>query len=308
MLDTLQKFMIESSLVRGELVEISDTWQQIQARRDYPPAVRTMLGEMLSAAALLSANLKFNGSIIMQIHGDGPVQLLVVECDSSLRVRAMAKLRENAVVTEDATLQQLVNQQGNGRFAITLDPNDKLPGQQAYQGIVALDGDTVATVIENYMMRSEQLDTRLWLAADANVARGLLLQKLPSDGGIDLKLADDSDTWNRAVMLASTMQNSELLETDIMTLMQRLYWEETLRVFEPRHPSFHCGCSREKVGDMLKMLGKEEVDDALTELGLLAVNCEFCGQDYSFDRVDCVQLFATETLAVAIQPPGEQQH
>lgn len=308
MSDTLQKFMIESSLVRGELVEISDTWQQIQMRRDYPPAVRTMLGEMLSAAALLSANLKFNGSIIMQIHGDGPVQLLVVECDSTLRVRAMAKLREGAEVSDDATLQQLVNQQGNGRFAITLDPNDKLPGQQAYQGIVALDGDTVATVIENYMMRSEQLDTRLWLAANGNVARGLLLQKLPSDGGIDLKLADDGDTWNRAVMLASTMQNSELLETDIMTLMQRLYWEETLRVFEPRHPSFHCGCSREKVGDMLKMLGKAEVDDALAELGLLAVNCEFCGQDYSFDKVDCVQLFATETLAVAIQPPGEQQH
>ncbi len=308
MSDTLQKFMIESSLVRGELVEISDTWQQIQARREYPPAVRTMLGEMLSAAALLSANLKFNGSIIMQIHGDGPVQLLVVECDSSLRVRAMAKLREGAEVTDDATLQELVNQQGNGRFAITLDPNDKLPGQQAYQGIVALDGDTVATVIENYMMRSEQLDTRLWLAANGNVARGLLLQKLPSDGGIDLKLADDGDTWNRAVMLASTMQNSELLETDIMTLMQRLYWEETLRVFEPRHPSFHCGCSREKVGNMLKMLGKEEVDDALEELGQLAVNCEFCGQDYSFDKVDCVQLFATETLAEAIQPPGEQQH
>lgn len=308
MSDTLQKFMIENSLVRGELVEISHTWQQIQARRDYPPAVRTMLGEMLSAAALLSANLKFNGSIIMQIHGDGPVQLLVVECDSTLRVRAMAKLREDAVVADDATLQQLVNQQGNGRFAITLDPNDKLPGQQAYQGIVALDGNSVATVIENYMMRSEQLDTRLWLAADGNVARGLLLQKLPSDGGIDLKLADDGDTWNRAVMLASTMQNSELLETDIMTLMQRLYWEETLRVFEPRHPIFHCGCSREKVGNMLKMLGKEEVDDALAELGQLAVNCEFCGQDYSFDKVDCVQLFATETLAVAIQPPGEQQH
>ncbi len=308
MSDTLQKFMIESSLVRGELVEISDTWQQIQARREYPPAVRTMLGEMLSAAALLSANLKFNGSIIMQIHGDGPVQLLVVECDSTLRVRAMAKLREAAVVADDATLQQLVNQQGNGRFAITLDPNDKLPGQQAYQGIVALDGDSVASVIENYMMRSEQLDTRLWLAADGNVARGLLLQKLPSDGGIDLKLVDDGDTWNRAVMLASTMQNSELLETDIMTLMQRLYWEETLRVFEPRHPSFHCGCSREKVGNMLKMLGKEEVDDALEELGQLAVNCEFCGQDYSFDKVDCVQLFATETLAEAIQPPGEQQH
>jgi molecular chaperone Hsp33 len=306
--DTLQKFMIESSLVRGELVELSDTWQQIQTRRDYPPAVRTMLGEMLSAAALLSANLKFNGSIIMQIHGDGPVQLLVVECDSTLRLRAMAKLRDGAVVADDATLLQMVNVQGNGRFAITLDPNDKLPGQQAYQGIVALDGDSVSGVIENYMMRSEQLDTRLWLAADGNVARGLLLQKLPSDGGINLHVADDADTWNRAVMLASTLQNSELLETDIMTLMQRLYWEETLRVFEPRHPSFHCGCSREKVGNMLKMLGKEEIDEALEELGQLAVNCEFCGQDYSFDRVDCVQLFATEPLAVAIQPPGEQQH
>lgn len=306
--DTLQKFMIESSLVRGELVELSDTWQQIQARSGYPPAVRTMLGEMLSAAALLSANLKFNGSIIMQIHGDGPVQLLVVECDSTLRLRAMAKLRDGAVVADDATLLQMVNVQGNGRFAITLDPNDKLPGQQAYQGIVALDGDSVSGVIENYMMRSEQLDTRLWLAADGNVARGLLLQKLPSDGGINLHVADDADTWNRAVMLASTLQNSELLETDIMTLMQRLYWEETLRVFEPRHPSFHCGCSREKVGNMLKMLGKEEIDEALEELGQLAVNCEFCGQDYSFDRVDCVQLFATETLAVATQPPGEQQH
>ena len=308
MADTLQKFMFDNSLVRGELVEISDTWRLIQERRAYPAAVRTMLGEMLSAAALLSANLKFNGSIIMQIHGDGPVQLLVVECDAALRLRAMAKLKEDAVVSDDATLQQLVNLQGQGRFAITLDPNDKLPGQQAYQGIVALDGDSVAEVIENYMMRSEQLDTRMWLAADAHVSRGLLLQKLPSEGGTELHVTDDGDTWNRSVMLASTLDNSELLSTDIMTLLQRLYWEETVRVFEPRHPQFHCACSREKVGNMLKMLGREEVDSALEELGQLAVSCEFCGQDYRFDKVDCVQLFAAESLAVAVQPAGEQQH
>jgi molecular chaperone Hsp33 len=308
MADTLQKFMIDQSLVRGELVEITDTWQQIQSRRQYPRAVKTMLGEMLSAAALLSANLKFNGAIILQIHGDGPVQLLVVECDADLKLRAMAKLREDATVEDDATLQQLVNLHGEGRFAITLDPNDKMPGQQAYQGIVALDGDSVATVIENYMLRSEQLDTRLWLAADDTVSRGLLLQKLPAEGGTDVPVADDNDTWDRSVMLASTLSQNELLSTDIMTLLQRLYWEETIRVFEPRHPVFQCSCSRERVGNMLKMLGQEEIDSALEELGQLAVDCEFCGQHYGFDKVDCTQLFATEPIAVAIQAPRQVQH
>ena len=308
MADTLQKFMIDQSLVRGELVEITDTWQQIQSRRQYPRAVKTMLGEMLSAAALLSANLKFNGAIILQIHGDGPVQLLVVECDADLKLRAMAKLREDATVEDDATLQQLVNLHGEGRFAITLDPNDKMPGQQAYQGIVALDGDSVATVIENYMLRSEQLDTRLWLAADDTVSRGLLLQKLPAEGGTDVPVADDNDTWDRSVMLASTLSQNELLSTDIMTLLQRLYWEETIRVFEPRHPVFQCSCSRERVGNMLKMLGQAEIDSALEELGQLAVDCEFCGQHYDFDKVDCTQLFAAEPIAVAIQPPRQVQH
>ena len=305
--DTLQKFMIDNSLVRGELVELSDTWRHVQEKSAYPAPVRNMLGELLSAVALLSANLKFNGSIIMQIHGDGPVALLVVECDAALRLRGMAKLREEAVIDDSATLQQLVNLHGQGRFAITLDPSDKMPGQQAYQGIVALDGDSVATIIENYMMRSEQLDTRLWLAADDQVSRGLLLQKLPSDGG-KIDPAIDNDTWDRSVMLASTLNHAELLSTDIMSLLQRLYWEETIRVFEPRHPEFHCNCSRERVGNMLKMLGQAEIDDALNELGQLAVNCEFCGQLYRFDKVDCVQLFSTEPVVVAIQPPGQQQH
>ena len=306
-MDTLQKFMFENSLVRGELIEISDAWQQVQARRSYPPAVSAMLGEMMAAAALLSANLKFDGTIIMQIHGDGPVQLLVAECDAALRLRATAKLREDAEISEQAGLQQLVNAHGEGRFAITLDPADKKPGQQAYQGIVALEGESVATVIENYMMRSEQLDTRLWLAADDKVARGLLLQKLPDDGGKTAPPAD-ADVWNRTVTLASTLNQQELLGTDIMTLLQRLYWEETVRVFDPRHPTFHCGCSREKVGNMLKMLGREEIDSALADLGKLDINCDFCGQDYLFDPVDCMQLFTLESIAEAVQLPTGQQH
>jgi len=307
MSDTLQKFMFENSLVRGELVELSEAWRQVLNRRSYPAPVACMLGEMMSAAALLSANLKFNGSIILQIHGDGPVKLLVVECDAALQLRATAKLADDSSIADNARLQQLVNLNGQGRFAITLDPADKLPGQQPYQGIVALDGESVATVIENYMLRSEQLDTKLWLAADNIVARGLLLQKLPDQGG-KTGSVQDTDTWNRAVTLASTVGDEELLSTDIMTLLRRLYWEEQVRVFEPRQPMFRCSCTREKVGNMLKMLGQGEVDEALADLGKLEITCDFCGQGYWFDPVDCAQLFATETLADAVQAPGKVQH
>lgn len=299
--------MFENSLVRGELIEIAEAWQQAQSRRAYPPAVRSMLGEMMAAAALLSANLKFDGTIILQIHGDGPVKLLVVECDAALRLRATAKLDEAVPIDESASLRELVNAKGEGRFAITLDPAHKQPGQQAYQGIVSLEGDSVATVIENYMLRSEQLDTRLWLAADDSVARGLLLQKLPDDGG-KIGPGADTDVWNRTVTLASTLNAQELLNTDIMTLLQRLFWEETVRVFDPRHPVFHCGCNREKVGNMLKMLGQEEIDDALADLGKLEILCDFCGQEYGFDAVDCRQLFALDTLSDAVQLPAGRQH
>ena len=311
--DTLQKFIFENAAVRGEFVEISDTWREVQARHSYPPAVKTVLGEMLAAAALLSANLKFNGAIIMQIHGDGPVKLMVVECDSELRLRATAKLAEGAHIADDATLTSLLNATGKGRFVITLDPMDKMPGQQPYQGIVPLDGDDMATVIENYMLRSEQLDTRLWIAADAHVSRGLLLQKLPRHSGKDDQTkqaseAEELETWNRAVMLASTLKQEELLSADIQTLMNRLFWEETIRIFDPAHPHFHCSCTREKVGNMLKMLGTDEVEAALEDLDALEINCDFCGKHYAFDKVDCAQLFATDTPVETLIPAGDVKH
>ncbi|HEU5435326.1 MAG TPA: Hsp33 family molecular chaperone HslO [Telluria sp.] len=311
--DTLQKFIFDNAAVRGEFVEISDTWREIQSRQAYPAAVKTVLGEMVAAAALLSANLKFNGAIVMQIHGDGPVRLLVVECDSELRLRATAKLAEDAEVADDATLTDLLNVSGKGRFVITLDPADKMPGQQPYQGIVPLDGEDMATVIENYMLRSEQLDTRLWLGANDSVSRGLLLQKLPRHSGKDdqVKQAsaeEDLETWNRAVTLASTLKQEELLSTDIQTLMNRLFWEETIRVFDPQHPQFHCSCTRDKVGNMLKMLGQAEVDDALAELDTLSIDCDFCGKHYEFDKVDCAQLFVTDAPVQLLMPAGEAKH
>lgn len=311
--DTLQKFIFDNAAVRGEFVEISDTWREIQARQAYPAAVKTVLGEMVAAAALLSANLKFNGAIVMQIHGDGPVRLLVVECDSALRLRATAKLAEDADIADDASLTELLNASGHGRFVITLDPADKMPGQQPYQGIVPLDGADMATVIENYMLRSEQLDTRLWLGANDAVSCGLLLQKLPRHSGKDdqVKQAsaeDDLETWNRAITLAGTLKQEELLSTDIQTLMNRLFWEETIRLFELAHPQFHCSCTREKVGNMLKMLGQPEVDDALAELGHLGIDCDFCGKHYEFDKVDCAQLFATAEPVQTLMAASDAKH
>lgn len=308
MKDNLQKFMFEHAGVRGELVELPNTWQEILSHQAYPQAVKAILGELLAAAALLSANLKFNGTMVMQIHGDGPIKLLVVECDAQLRLRATAKLAADAVIADDATLSDLVHSRGQGRFVITLDPNDKMPGQQAYQGIVPLDGESISTIIENYMMRSEQLDTKLWLAADDQVARGLLLQKLPKHGGTESSVEDETEAWNRAVILGSTLKQEELLSTDIETLMTRLFWEETLRVFEPVHPEFHCNCTREKVGDMLKMLGEVEVSTAIAELNRLDINCDFCGKHYSFDEIDCAQLFTATTLTEGIIKPSQSKH
>jgi molecular chaperone Hsp33 len=307
-MDKLQKFIFEQAAVRGEFVELTETWQQVQARRAFPPAVRNVLGEMMAATALLSANLKFNGTIIMQIHGDGPLRLLVVECDAELHMRATAKLAPDIAIPSDTTLRQLVNAHGHGRFAITLDPKDKLPGQQPYQGIVPLDGEDVAAIIENYMLRSEQLDTKLWLAADDNVARGMLLQKLPIEGGAEVSEEVALETWNRAVALSSTLNKEELLHTDTATLMHRLFWEETIRVFDPQEPKFNCTCNRDKVGNMLKMLGREEIDSALAELGKLAINCDFCGQHYEFDSVDCARLFTADTSTDAAQPASPTRH
>ncbi|MEV8471158.1 Hsp33 family molecular chaperone HslO [Ralstonia sp. UNC404CL21Col] len=337
MTDELKKFVFDAAPVRGELVRLEGTWQEVLGRRRYPAPVSTLLGEMMAAAALLSANLKFNGALVMQLHGDGPVHMLVVECNSDLSMRATAKIAEDAEIADDATLAAMVNVHGNGRFAITLDPQDKLPGQQPYQGIVPLSDEngplaSITEVLEHYMQSSEQLDTRLWLAANDKVASGMLLQRLPSYGGAmegrtghapaqvgetgqplhkDVQ-EQDLDTWERVCQLGKTLRRDELLEQPIDTLIKRLYWEEMesagIRMFEPQSPRFRCSCSRLRVGSMLRTLGQPEVDSILEECGKVEIDCEFCGQHYSFDAVDCAQLFAQETVAQGIQEASDQRH
>ncbi|CAG9165812.1 33 kDa chaperonin [Cupriavidus laharis] len=326
--DTLQKFLFDAAPVRGELVRMEATWREVLNRHAYPAPVRRVLGEMMAAAALLSANLKFNGALVMQLHGDGPVRMLVVECLSDLSMRATAKLAEGVQINDDATLADLVNVHGHGRFAITLDPKDKLPGQQPYQGIVPLADAhgplaSMSAVLEHYMQASEQLDTRLWLAADDHAAAGMLLQKLPSYGGTQEVgetgaalsghgRAQDLDTWDRACQLGNTLKSDELLAETPDTLLRRLFWEDLeqtgLRVFEPLTPHFQCSCSRAKVAGMLQSLGQEEIDSIVAERGNVEIHCDFCGQRYEFDAVDCAQLFTHAHVATGAGEGAHHQH
>ncbi|HEY3596448.1 MAG TPA: Hsp33 family molecular chaperone HslO [Paraburkholderia sp.] len=316
MSDQLQKFMFSAAPVRGEIVSLRNTWQEVLTRRDYPAPVRTMLGEMMAACALLSANLKFDGTLIMQIFGDGPVKMLVVQCSSDLSLRATAKFSGEAAKTigDDARLVDLINASGHGRCVITLDPHNKQPGQQPYQGIVPLSGEngpleSMAQVLEHYMHHSEQLDTRLWLAANGERAVGMLLQKLPGDGGIVPHPGElDADTWERVCTLGSTLSQDELLKEDPATVFRRLFWQENVHHFEPASTRFECTCSREKVGRMLRMLGREEVDSVIEERGHVEIHCEFCNQRYEFDPVDVAQLFVASGLSEGVAPAAEQRH
>jgi len=278
--DSLQRFMFEHAAVRGEIVHLEATWKAVLERRDYPPALRTVLGELMAAAALLSATLKFSGSLIMQIQGGGPVRLLVVECGADLTMRAMAHWEGD--LAEGAALPELV---GEGRFVITLDPKK---GGQTYQGIVDLEGGSVATVLENYMQRSEQLDTRIWLAAGSHGAAGMLLQKMP-DGP-----EADKDAWNRAVHLGATVKPRELLDLSAREIIHRLFHEEDIRLFDSTPVHFGCTCSRERVANTLRMLGYDEVHSLLDEIGYIEADCEFCNQHYVFDVVDAEQVFASD--------------
>jgi len=289
--DTLLKFLFRDAPVRGEIVRLQESWQQMAANHAYPLPVLLLLGEMTAAAALLAANLKFDGSLVLQIQGNGPVRLLVVEVRPNLRLRATAKLRETAAIDDGATLQQLTNPGGDARCAITLDPTGRHPGQQPYQGVVPLAGETIAQVLENYLRQSEQLESRLWLAADAGAAAGVLLQKLPrASGAADLP---DADAWDRVGALTATLRHDELLAFTPEAIAHRLYWQEQLHRFEPLTPRFECSCSRERSGRMLLALGREEIDSILAERGDVEITCDFCSACYSFDAVDVGQLFAS---------------
>jgi molecular chaperone Hsp33 len=306
----IHRFLLQEAPIRGESVHLTTQWQEVVQRHDLPPAVQRALGELTAAAVLLGAALKFDGALVLQILGDGPVHLVVVESNSvaaavgelGTKFRATAKLRESidaSTIDPNASFKELVNPFGTGRFVMTLDPRVKLPGQQTYQAIVPLEGNSVAEVIAGYMARSEQVPTRLWLAADASQASGLLLQKLPSEGGsvelkdVDAQKAIADESWTRLEQLADTVGPDELLVTDSEELMDRLFWQEPMRSLDQRICYFGCSCTREKVGNMLQTLGLPEVEGILSEREKVQVNCDYCNTAYEFDAIDCAALFSS---------------
>ena len=321
----LHKFLFDGLPVRGMLVRLTDAWTGILERRagntatgPYPAPVRALLGEMAAAAVLMQSNIKFNGALVLQVFGDGPVKLAVAEVQSDLSLRATATV--NGEVPEAARLSQMLNVGGGGRCAITLDPKDRLPGQQPYQGVVPLHGDhhekleRLSDVLQHYMLQSEQLDTVLVLAADDKVAAGLLIQRMPikGEGNLAGSLGHSenedqigrNEDYNRIAHLASSLTREELLTLDVDTILRRLFWEEKLVRFDPRQgadgPRFACTCSRERVGRMLQSLGTAEAESILAEQGHIEVGCEYCGQQYRFDAVDAAGLF---TAAPVVSSP-----
>lgn len=293
--DTLQRFMFEKTPIRGEVIHLDATWQAILAKHDYPPLVRDMLGEMMAAAVLLAATLKLNGRLVIQLQGKGPITLMVVECSNAHELRGLAHWQD---LPDQGDLTTLA---GDAQLTITLEPIDE---QERYQSIVELKGENLSDALMNYLQQSEQLDTHLWLAADGQRAAGLLLQKLPDNDKNKMLDEEDADAWNRIIKLSSTVKKEELLKVEELSLLYRLYHEETVRVFEPLPVCFRCSCTRERVTNMLRTIGITELTSIIEEQGSVGVACEFCNQKYEFDRVDVEGLFAS-TMS---NPPSETRH
>jgi len=316
----LHKFIFEGLPVRGAIVKLTDAWQEILHRQgDYPPAVQNLLGEMTAAAVLMHSNIKFNGSLILQVMGGekkdlSPIKLAVVEVTSDLSFRTTAKIVH--AISGNESFSQLINAGNQARCAITLDPEVKFQGQQAYQGIVPLYDDqgvpleSFAEVLEHYMLQSEQLDTKLVLAADASMAVGIVIQRMPLKGENNLAGAWTStenedqigknEDFNRIATLTASIRRDELLTLSIDDILHRLFWDEPIARYPSVDPAprFHCTCSRERVANTIRSLGQTEAERMIEETQGIAVNCDFCGQIYNFDVVDAAMLFMSASAVI----------
>ncbi len=280
--DLATRFLFEDADIRGETVRLGQACRDITSIHAYPPGVSRQLGEFLAAAVLLSANLKFRGKLILQVRGGGQVPLLMAECSSDLAIRGLARGAAKATAED---FRQLL---GDGQLAITVDPERG----ERYQGIVALDGVSLADSLEAYFRQSEQLGSRLWLASDGASAAGLLLQQLPEQVTTDAPRRQQQ--WEHACALAGTLRPDELLGLSTRDLLFRLYHEEAVRLFEPRPVAFRCSCSRERTLAALRSLPAAELDELLRELGGITMDCEFCHQQYRFGREDLADVLGEQ--------------
>jgi len=283
--DLLHRFVIENTRVRGEMVHLNTSWQTVLERYDYPENVKNILGDAFAACALLSATIKYDGSLILQIRGDGPLHLLVVQATSDGTLRGLARWQD------DVPAEGLNEIFGNGQMVMTIEP----PKGEPYQGIIGLQGTHIKDAIENYFTQSEQLNTRLWLAADDKTCTGFLLQELPDTNHQAGDFNESTDNWEHSVHLASTLSKDELLSLTTKDILHRLFHEEDIRLFEPAPLSFKCGCSTERINKVIISLGIDEARSIISEQGNIQVDCEFCNAQYIYSLADIEQLFAAHT-------------
>ena len=279
--DRSLRFLFEDADIRGETAHLDNAYRDILAIHQYAPGVSRLLGEFLAAAVLLSTNLKFEGKLILQVRSEGQIPLLMVECDDKLRVRGIASGAQEA--TSNSNEQLLAK----GQLAITIDPTHG----QRYQGIVPLRQGSLADSLDAYFEQSEQLKTRVWLAADGQRAAGLLLQQLPAQITTDEELTQQH--WEHCCTLAATVTAEELLQLNTENLLYRLYHEDPVRLFEPSPVCFHCNCSVERTFNALATLGSAEIEDILLEMGAVTMDCEFCNQQYRFERDDLIDVLGS---------------
>jgi molecular chaperone Hsp33 len=289
--DCLHRFVFERYPIRGHLVHLDAAWRALIEHRSYPDGIRTLLGEAVAASLLLAATVKFDGVLSLQLQGDGLVQLLLAQCTAGLGVRGLARFQDGdlgpAELAPGAPVGGLI---GAGNLTVTLETD---AGAQRYQGIVPISGDRLADSLQGYFENSEQLPTRLWLYADAHGASGMLLQRLPGDGGSGshAPAAEIDDAWRRVQLIGDTLTREELHTLKDAEILHRLFNEDDLRLFEPAPVYFRCRCSRERVGGMLQGLGEAETLAIVKERGAVEVRCDFCNRAYVFDAVDVARLF-----------------
>lgn len=286
--DHLTRFIFEDHDIRGEMVQLQQSWQEILGHHDYPPVIRRYLGEMLVATTLLAATLKLDGSLSVQCTGRGALNLLLTECRSDLSIRGIAKYQAAQI----KTLQQQAHTPGlsklltDGAVVITIEQKNG----QRYQGIVPLEGNSIAQILENHLLRSEQLKTRLYLACDETNAAGMLLQELPTK-------RQQEQIWSDLDACFLSLSTEEILRESPQNLIYQLFHEYEIRLFDPNPIRFRCSCSREKVSQMLLSLNFQEAKNMIEQSEYIDVGCEFCGKQYRFDELDITELFT------AVQKP-----
>lgn len=276
--NTIHRFLLEDLDIRGAVVRLDTVWQQLLTNREYPPRIVELLGQMTATTTLLADNLKQPGRLTIQLRGNGPVSLLVIDCSESLNVRCMAQVGE--AIGSNTPLVELL---GHGQLLLSLDMDSM---KEPYQSVVPVQGHTIAEIFEHYLSQSEQLASRFFLAATHQGVAGLFIQKMPSSD------QRDPDGWTRVEALASTAEQEELLSLSAEELLTRLFHEETVRLFAAQEVTHHCPMDWEKVRNMLRTIGREDIYGALKENGAIIIRDDLANHEYRFDKEAIDELFS----------------